>query len=389
MGEEVFISDYDYLLPEGQIAQVAAEPRDSSKLLVYQHAEIRDAVFSELPHFLSDKSRLFFNDAKVIPARIFLKNSNDARIEVFLLQPHETEYFQALNAQKSSRWSCLIGNKKKWKNGEVLNLMVDGIALQVHLLEDQVVEFTWESEMPFVELLEKIGQLPLPPYIKHEANQHDSARYQTVYSKVQGSVAAPTAGLHFTPEVLSKLSEKGIDQKFVTLHVSAGTFLPVKVENARAHDMHQEIFAVKRSEIESLMEDKQIIAVGTTSTRVLESLFWAGVNILESKIQPFQIEQFAYENRSKVQKNEALNAILNYMDAHKLDTVYGKTSIMIIPSYEFRLVEGLVTNFHQPKSTLLLLISALLGDEWKRVYAHALRGGYRFLSYGDSSLLIP
>lgn len=389
MEGKVLIKDFDYNLTEDKIAQSAAEPRDSSKLLLYSKGQISDKVFSSLPELLPDNSSLYFNNAKVIPARIFLKNSNAATIEVFLLQPYKMEHVQALNAKETCVWSCLIGNKKKWKPEEILEIEIEGTRIQLKQIEDLVVEFKWQSGLAFVELLEKIGKLPLPPYIKHEANEEDAGRYQTVYSKIQGSVAAPTAGLHFTQTVLNEIAKKGISQNYVTLHVSAGTFLPVKVEDARAHDMHQEIYSVNRAEIEAILDRKQIVAVGTTSTRVLESLFWAGVNLIEKKENPFKIEQFVYESRKECTLEESMRAILNYLNENSIDAVYGETSIMIIPGYRFRVVKGLITNFHQPKSTLLLLISAFIGDSWKTVYAHALENGYRFLSYGDSSLLLP
>ena len=389
MDEKVLIKDFDYSLTEDKIAQSAAEPRDSSKLLLYTKGQISDSVFRQLPAYLPENSSLYFNNAKVIPARIFLKNSNAATIEVFLLQPYKMEHVTALNARETCVWSCLIGNKKKWKSGEVLEIAIEGTNLQVNQIEDLVVEFTWQSGLAFVELIEKIGKLPLPPYIKHEATEDDASRYQTVYSKIQGSVAAPTAGLHFTDAVLDKIAENGVSQNFVTLHVSAGTFLPVKVEDARAHDMHQEIYSVNKAEILSILDGKQIIAVGTTSIRVLESLYWAGVNLIEKKENPFKIEQFVYENRKSYTKEESISAILNYLEMNKIEAVYGETSIMVVPGYQFRIVKGLITNFHQPKSTLLLLISAFLGEDWNRVYSHALENGYRFLSYGDSSLLLP
>ena len=389
MEGKVLIKDFDYNLTEDKIAQSAAEPRDSSKLLLYSKGQISDKVFSSLPELLPDNSSLYFNNAKVIPARIFLKNSNAATIEVFLLQPYKMEHVQALNAKETCVWSCLIGNKKKWKPEEILEIEIEETRIQLRQIEDLVVEFKWQSGLAFVELLEKIGKLPLPPYIKHEANAEDAGRYQTVYSKIQGSVAAPTAGLHFTQTVLNEIAKKGISQNYVTLHVSAGTFLPVKVEDARAHDMHQEIYSVNRAEIEAILDGKQIVAVGTTSTRVLESLFWAGVNLIDKKENPFKIEQFVYESRKECTLGESMLAILNYLNENSLDAVYGETCIMIIPGYRFRVVKGLITNFHQPKSTLLLLISAFIGDSWKTVYAHALENGYRFLSYGDSSLLLP
>ncbi len=389
MEGKVLIKDFDYNLTEDKIAQSAAEPRDSSKLLLYSKGQISDKVFSSLPELLPDNSSLYFNNAKVIPARIFLKNSNAATIEVFLLQPYKMEHVQALNAKESCVWSCLIGNKKKWKPEEVLEIEIEGTRIQLKQIEDLVVEFKWQSGLAFVELLEKIGKLPLPPYIKHEANEEDAGRYQTVYSKIQGSVAAPTAGLHFTQEVLDEVNRIGISQNYVTLHVSAGTFLPVKVEDARAHDMHQEIYSANKAEIEAILDGKQIIAVGTTSTRVLESLFWAGVNLIEKSENPFKIEQFVYEGRKECSLEESMQAILSYLNYKGIEAVYGETSIMIIPGYRFRVVKGLITNFHQPKSTLLLLISAFIGESWKTVYAHALENDYRFLSYGDSSLLLP
>lgn len=389
MEGKILIKDYDYNLTEDKIAQSVIEPRDSSKLLLYSKGHISDSIFHKLPECLPENSSLYFNNAKVIPARIILKNSNGANIEVFLLQPHKMEHVQALNANANCVWSCLIGNKKKWKQDELLEIEIEGTKIQVKQLEDLVVEFAWQNGKTFVELLEKMGKLPLPPYIKHEANLDDKGRYQTVYSKIQGSVAAPTAGLHFTDDVLDVLTKKGFSQNYVTLHVSAGTFLPVKVDDARAHDMHQEIYSVNKAELESILEGKQIIAVGTTSTRVLESLFWAGVNLIESKENPFKIEQFVYEDRQEYSLKESMQAILNYLNEHKLHAVYGETSIMIIPGYKFRIVKGLITNFHQPKSTLLLLISAFIGDNWQKVYSHAMENAYRFLSYGDSSLLLP
>lgn len=380
---------YDYLLPEDRIAQSAAEPRDGSKLLVYQGASCRDHVFTDLPNCLPKQASLFFNNAKVIPARVFLKNSTGANIEVFLLQPFQNEHVLALNAKQRCTWSCLIGNKKKWKSEEVLSIELEDTLVELTQVADSTVEFSWQGGQAFVELLEKIGKLPLPPYIKHEANDQDNSRYQTVYSEIQGSVAAPTAGLHFTDSVLEDLNRAGVKQNFVTLHVSAGTFLPVKVDDARAHNMHSEVYAINRPEIESVLSSGCLIAVGTTSTRVLESLYWVGVNLIEGRANPLTISQFAYEERGTFSVKESLEAILNYMDTEGLDSVLGETSIMIVPGYEFKIVKGLITNFHQPKSTLLLLISAFIGENWKTVYAHALDKGYRFLSYGDSSLLLP
>lgn len=391
MAGELSISDFNYELPEERIAQHAAEPRDSSKLLLFSNGEISDHVFGEVVELLPENSTLFFNDAKVIPARILVKNSNGANIEIFLLQPFNAEYSSAVNALNYSEWSCLIGNLKKWKDGEVLEAMIAGVRLEMKLKAPGLVSFSWNGEQPFIELLSHLGSMPLPPYIKHKADKHDEARYQTVYSKTEGSVAAPTAGLHFTEKVLEDLDKRHIERQHVTLHVSAGTFLPVKTENALEHVMHKEVFSVRISVLKSLSGADRVIAVGTTSCRVLESLYWCGVNVINGHKDPFMVSQFPYlEDHSKIiPGNEAIDALVKYMESRNIDEIHGATSIMITPGYRFMMIKGLLTNFHQPKSTLLLLISAFIGENWKKVYKHALEGEYRFLSYGDSSLLLP
>ncbi len=384
------IEDYNYELPEEMIAQSAAEPRDSSKLLVYRNGKIDVSVFNQASTFLDDSMALYFNNAKVIPARLFLKNSNGANIEVFLLQPYRQDHGTALNSSNSTTWECLIGNSKKWKSDETLSLDVEDFEVSLKRLESNVVEFNWSSGVPFSRILENIGNMPLPPYIKHEANDYDNNRYQTIYSKIEGSVAAPTAGLHFTDDVLDSIRRKNISMNFVTLHVGAGTFMPVKVENASEHPMHKEFFEIDRSLIEQLIQGKKVIAVGTTSCRVLESIYYLGLN-LRMHVDQFQIIlQFPYLNETAdFDVKSSLEAILDYMERENLQTIKGSTSIMITPGYRFKFCKGIITNFHQPKSTLLLLISAFVGDNWKSIYEAAKSHDFRFLSYGDSSLLLP
>lgn len=390
MPEEILIDHFDYPLPDDRIAQEAAEPRDSSRLLLYKQGQISDHRFGELSSLLPEGTSLFLNNAKVIPARLILNNSTGARIEVFLLQPEGADHVTALNAVGTVEWNCLIGNRKKWKAGEVLQTSIGSTLLNLRLSGEQTVCFDWNSTEAFAELIELFGSMPLPPYIKHKAGAYDRERYQTVYSAVSGSVAAPTAGLHFSDAVMSGLRSAGIPTHYVTLHVSAGTFLPVKVNDALQHPMHQEYYTADLPQIRALRDAEKVVAVGTTSCRVLESLYWGAVNLFEGRQDPFNIAQFDYQGRQETfDRAAAMDFLLNYLEQRGEHVLSGASSIMIVPGYKFRVVEGLVTNFHQPKSTLLLLISALLGDDWKKVYNHALDNGYRFLSYGDSSLLLP
>jgi S-adenosylmethionine:tRNA ribosyltransferase-isomerase len=392
MSAQIRMEDFNYELPEARIAQEAVEPRDSSKLLVARGDSIHDHVFSDLSSLLPENSLMFFNNAKVIPARIFVKNSNGARIEIFLLQPFQADYSSAVNAVGYTEWICLVGNKKKWKPEEILSASVGNITLNIKLLSSEAVSFSWKSQDAFIYILEQLGAMPLPPYIKHAADQHDKQRYQTVYSSIPGSVAAPTAGLHFTEKVLDSIRQKGIETVYGTLHVSAGTFLPVKTEHAEQHLMHKEIFSV---DLDTLMQLQQkcdhIIAVGTTSCRILESLYWCAVNLANNRADPFVVSQFVYTETydKQVGIHEALDILIAYCRGQQLTQIQGETSIMIMPGYRFRYVKGLITNFHQPKSTLLLLISAFIGENWKKIYEHALAHEYRFLSYGDSSFLMP
>lgn len=384
------ISDYDYDLPEALIAQKACEPRDCSKLLLYNKGEISTSEFRNLPEFLDSESILIFNNAKVIPARLFLKNANGANIEVFILHPKGTDHSGALSSDSTVVWECLIGNGKRWKKEEILKADIGTSVLKLERLDGNDVRFTWDSGQLFSELLELIGKIPLPPYIKHEADSTDALRYQTVYSKIPGSVAAPTAGLHFTEQVMQGLDEKGLQTMYLTLHVGAGTFMPVKVENAAEHPMHEEQFEIDRLLLENLKKGKKLIPVGTTSCRVLESIYHLAIHIKSGDKGLLRVPQFPYfEEFAAIDRLEVSDILKNYMDIHKLDVLKASTSIMIMPGYRFRMTDALITNFHQPGSTLLLLISALIGEDWRAVYEYAKGKAYRFLSYGDSSLLIP
>jgi S-adenosylmethionine:tRNA ribosyltransferase-isomerase len=387
------INAFDYPLAESQIAQFALEPRDSSKLLIYQvnDQSIKEDVFRNLTENVPENASFYFNNAKVIPARIFLTTSTGAKIEVFLLKPFDKDYQQAMSALHSIKWECMIGNKKKWKESEVLTLNLNNNLVHFELIDETIVEIKWSFELPFVSLLTEIGKIPLPPYIKRLSNEHDETRYQTVYSKIEGSVAAPTAGLHFTESVLESIDKRTQGKRELTLHVGAGTFLPVKVQNAIEHTMHEEHFSVEISTIKQLLNDDYVIAVGTTSVRVLESLYWCGVNVINKTQNPFCIDQFAAFNEGdKIMPDykTVLSSLVQFLEAENKAQLIGITSIMIFPGYDFKIVRGLVTNFHQPKSTLILLISAFVNQNWKGIYQYALENQFRFLSYGDSSILL-
>ncbi|HWA32583.1 MAG TPA: S-adenosylmethionine:tRNA ribosyltransferase-isomerase [Cyclobacteriaceae bacterium] len=393
----ILISDFTYELPEQKIALHPLPERDHSKLLVYKNGSVHHKIFSQLPDELSSDCTLFFNDTRVIPARLLFTKETGAAIEVFLLNPIQpsTIMAQALGATSNCTWLCAVGNMKRWSDNTVLRKSLGGVELDAHLIDRQkgMVEFRWTPrETTFSEILHKAGAIPLPPYIKRSADLADAQRYQTVYSHFEGAVAAPTAGLHFTDKVLGAMRNKGIRTDFLTLHVSAGTFMPVKSENALEHTMHQEQVIVKRSNIENLLrQDRKIIAVGTTAMRTLESLYWFGAKLARDKDSAFLVEQDEpyLPDQQSIDPTQSLKAILAMMDAKGLNELTGETAIYIVPGYEFKLCKGLITNFHQPGSTLLLLIAAFLGPEWKRIYNEALAHEYRFLSYGDSSLLLP
>lgn len=396
---QIDLRDYEYTLPDERIAKFPLEKRDSSQVLHYRSGEIRHFHFYDLPDLLPADTLLVYNDTKVIPARLIFQRETGAKIEIFLLAPTAptTVIPEIMLAKHPVAWETMIGNAKKWKDGEVLHgkVKVSGkeVVLNASLLdrESKLVEFSWDdAEVAFVDLVEASGEIPLPPYLNRKPEAEDRDRYQTVYSKKEGAVAAPTAGLHFTEAVFEKLRKKGIREAQVTLHVSAGTFQPIKVDNVLEHPMHSEQIQINRATVESLLiHQGKTVAVGTTSVRTLESLFWYGVKLIEGKGEDFFISKlYAYEKRERIpSKTEALQAILDWMDIHQQGSILGQTEIFIFPGYAFRMIEGLITNFHQPGSTLVLLIATILGEDWKKVYQEALDKNYRFLSYGDSSLL--
>jgi len=390
------LNEYTYPLPADRIAAYPLHERDQSKLLVYDSnsRKIKHEQFASLCDHLPENSLLVFNDTKVIPARLHFQKDSGAEIEIFLLNPllPSPLVAEAMQAEKSCAWKCTIGNLKKWKEGASLTKELQGISLQATLQnkEEGRVAFTWSTIHSFAEIVNQLGETPLPPYLKRKAVQADRERYQTIYSHHEGAVAAPTAGLHFTEKVFTSLKAKNIQTDFVTLHVSAGTFQPIKVENVREHIMHNEQVIVSRRNIENILQSTFVVPVGTTSLRTLESLYWYGVKLLRDPLSAFDIsQQNAYETPGPLPSSkEALEAIISFMDNHKKTSIQGETSLYILPGYTFRICKALITNFHQPGSTLLLLVSAFIGEDWKRVYAEALENQYRFLSYGDSSLLI-
>lgn len=399
------IEDYNYPLPDERIAKYPVKERDTSKLLVYRHGEIIDDRFYDLPHYLDKGELLVFNNTKVIRARLHFHKETGALIEVFCLEPHAPrDYEQMFQAVGRCEWVCLIGNRKKWKEGSLCRtLKVKGgdveLKATVKDAAHDIVEFSWGGEgLSFAEILDAAGELPIPPYLNRETEQSDLQTYQTVYSKIKGSVAAPTAGLHFTPRVLETLDKKGVERNEITLHVGAGTFKPVKTETMAGHVMHHEFISVKRSSIERLIvHGGKCVAVGTTSVRTLESLYYIGVLISrnpDADEKDLAVNQwFPYEYAESGEKPlttlEALGKIVEYLDRNNLHTLTANTQIIIAPGYDYHIVKAIITNFHQPKSTLLLLVSALVGENWHKIYRHALDNDFRFLSYGDSSLLIP
>ncbi len=414
----IHIDDYNYDLPDERIAKYPLAERDSSKLLVYQHGEVSEDVFTSLPKYLPQGALMVFNNTKVIQARLhFRKASTDeglgALIEVFCLEPAVPNDYQLNFSQKGTvQWYCLVGNLKKWKEGKLFREieMPDGATVTLSCERkglhgtSHIIEFTWDGDYTWAELLDAVGELPIPPYLNRKTEESDKTTYQTVYSKIKGSVAAPTAGLHFTERVLKALDEAGIDREELTLHVGAGTFKPVKSEEIGDHDMHTEHIAVRRQTIEKLIaHGGEAIAVGTTSVRTLESLYYMGLLAMQGK-EDLHVPQWlpyggSEDTASSVccdsvaaEKTSTLNslrALLSYMDSRHLDVLHSSTQIIIAPGYRYHIVTRMVTNFHQPKSTLLLLVSAFLNGDWRKVYDYALSHDFRFLSYGDSSLLIP
>ena len=409
--QPIYIDSFDYPLPDERIAKFPLSVRDTSKLLVYHNASITQSVFSSLAAYLPSDSLLVYNNTRVIQARLIFHKDTGARIEVFCLEPlTPADYALSLGATAGCTWKCMVGNVKKW-HGEILSksVEVDGktCTFSAELLhtEDNThsIRFTWDcADIHFATLLEKAGELPIPPYLHRKTEESDLTTYQTVYSRIKGSVAAPTAGLHFTPGVFESLKAKSIETEELTLHVGAGTFQPVKTATIDKHHMHTEVISVKRSTIEHLLQKLgHIIAVGTTSVRTLESLYYIGKNLSpdisapEEVIcgsggrTPLHVSQWEpYESLDEISTGEALQNILKYLDKNNLTTLHANTQIMIKPGYTFHLVDGMITNFHQPKSTLLLLVSAFVDGHWTDIYDYALANGFRFLSYGDSSLLL-
>lgn len=396
---EIHIEDYNYNLPDEKIAKYPLECRDGSKLLKYQNAAVEEYKFTDLPSLLPEGALMVFNDTKVVPARLHFQRSTGAHIEIFCLEPVRPNEYVTMFAETSScRWKCIVGNVKRWKNDtlDLYNPLNDGAIAQMALKADlmerdgetSIVEFSWSSGIPFSKVLELGGSVPIPPYLNRDTEDVDLERYQTLYARYRGSVAAPTAGLHFTENVLEKIRSKGISTETVCLHVGAGTFLPVKSSLVSEHTMHREPFVVTCGFIEKLIAaEGKLVAVGTTSVRTLESLYYVGVRCLEEGM-PGDVDQWApYSRNYQYTLKESLKAIVDYLKSNGLAELKVGTRIIIVPGYEFKVVDVLVTNFHQPQSTLLLLISAFVKGDWKRIYEFALGHDFRFLSYGDSSVL--
>lgn len=393
--QNIRITDYTYSLPTARIAKYPLEVRDESKLLIYKQGAIQENVFKTLPSQLPTNSLLVFNTTKVIRARLRFPKATGAIIEIFCLEPHSpNDYALALQTQRSCRWKCLVGNLKRWKEPE-LQLLIEtnstNCILSARIVEKTedafIIQFDWAAAISFSEILEYSGAIPIPPYLNRESESIDTQRYQTVFSKHEGSVAAPTAGLHFTKELLEVLPEKNIATAQLTLHVGAGTFKPVKSETVGAHHMHTEVFSFSETLLETLLKNEQIFAVGTTAVRSLESIYQIGSKLLSQCANPLHISQWEAYELPKYTKNQAILAVKKYMETAKQKQLTAKTDILIAPGYEFQIISGMLTNFHQPQSTLLLLVSALVGKDWRKIYEYALKNDFRFLSYGDSSLL--
>lgn len=392
------ISEYDYDLPDSRIARYPLEQRDLSKLLIYRDGNISENVFSGLSQYLRNYDLLVVNNTRVIHSRLIFRKNTGALIEIFCLEPHEpSDYQLALQTTQTCQWKCIAGNLKKWKEGPLVKEIDSPLGIvkleaskKAHLNNHLIVEFTWDRELTFAQLLELTGETPIPPYLNRESEEIDKERYQTVYSLREGSVAAPTAGLHFTDKVFEQLKAKNIATSNVTLHVGAGTFKPVQTEYVKEHEMHSEFFTVSQTTLENLMKNDQLVAVGTTSLRTLESLYWLGIKLKNTRPKadmPDLSQWEAYQMNSKMTYGQAMETVLDYMQKNGLDAFSARTSMMILPGYQIKSAKALVTNFHQPKSTLLLLVSAFIGSDWKKVYTFALGNNFRFLSYGDSSLL--
>ena len=401
--KHIKISEFNYPLPDERIAKFPLSTRDESKLLVYRHGEVSENRFTSLPSYLEPGEMMVFNNTKVIQARLHFRKETGALIEVFCLEPIQpNDYVLSFQQTRQCSWLCMVGNLKKWKEGTLKReVSVKGRTITFTATRGQChgtshwVDFEWNDEtLTFADILEAVGELPIPPYLNRDTQESDKQTYQTVYSKIKGSVAAPTAGLHFTERVLKALDERGIDREELTLHVGAGTFKPVKSEEIEGHEMHTEYISVNRRTIEKLIaHGGKTIAVGTTSVRTLESLYYIGVLIHqnpEANQEELHVKQWMpYEPHPMLTPVESLQGILSYLERHGMEALHTSTQIIIAPGYEYIIVKKIVTNFHQPQSTLLLLVSAFVKGDWKKIYDYALSHDFRFLSYGDSSLLIP
>jgi S-adenosylmethionine:tRNA ribosyltransferase-isomerase len=398
--QNIFIKDYNYELPHERIAEFPLKERDQSRLLIYQNGEVLDDYFFNLHQHTPNGSTLLLNNTRVIEARILFQKATGGVIEIFCLEPFQKTIEQSLASTEKVQWQCLIGGASKWKHGQILQkeIFINDEAIQLYsrYVERQVdsfiIEFTWQTHHSFAEVLHAAGAIPLPPYIKRNATEEDKERYQTIFSKQEGSVAAPTAALHFTEAVFQKLKEKNIDATYITLHVGAGTFKPVKTETVAGHEMHKEPFTVSIDVLKKILSSKKIIAVGTTSLRTIETIYWIGLKLINGLINDeWTLQQWEVydleKNYSPVSVEEILKALIDWLEENHQTELHCETSLIIVPGYQFKIPEGLITNFHQPQSTLLLLVSAFIGNDWRKVYRHALDNGYRFLSYGDSSLL--
>lgn len=396
---ELRIEDFTYELPDDRIAKHPLSERDASKLLIYSNGSISESVYSNIADHLPEKTLLVFNQTKVVNARLLFQKSTGGVIEIFCLEPHSRypEIQTALLQKTKVWWNCMIGGAGKWKHEMILSLRHSNpeFTLSAAIVERQkgsfTIEFTWNCDLSFAEILQYTGKVPIPPYLHRESDANDETRYQTLYAKDEGSVAAPTAGLHFTPQVFSMLSQKQIEKTFVTLHVGAGTFKPVKSDTMQQHDMHSEWIEVHLENLQSLKDHlNNIVAVGTTSMRTLESLYWIGVKLLQHKVidDGIAVTQWEpYEIPTEVPASAAIQAIIDYLNTNNLQKLITRTQILIAPGYTPRITKGLITNFHQPQSTLLLLVAAITNNNWRNLYNYALENNYRFMSYGDGCLI--
>jgi S-adenosylmethionine:tRNA ribosyltransferase-isomerase len=399
---DLSLSAFGYDLPDEKIARFPLEQRDNSKLLVWKDGRIEDSVYSKLPELLPVSSLLVFNNSRVVEARILFQKPSGGQVEIFCLEPHISYKSIAYTMEQtgSVQWTCLIGGASKWKHGQILGKKIGETMLEARFIEkrtdDFTVEFSWTpTHLPFASVLHQLGTIPLPPYLKRTADSSDAERYQTIYASESGSVAAPTAGLHFSDKLLKDLSDKSVQTLFLTLHVGAGTFMPVKTEKISDHHMHEEFIEVREAALEKLISemDKTVIAVGTTSLRTLETLYWLGFLISQDKnISAFDLfldQWIPYTHTPDISAKESMHFLLEWIRRQAGNKLITKTRLFIVPGYQFKIVKGLITNFHQPHSTLLMLVAALIGPEWIIVYRWALDNNYRFLSYGDGCLFLP